>query len=317
MIVGDQHTRFHVCAAAPARALVRACLLILAMVMTLPHAPARAAERDPLALSGPANVEALSRHFEYITDHEWQLSCADFVDPSDASMTKMPGPVPDFGYTQARIWLRLDVRNETAETRNWLFYFHANFTQQIAVYRLGSDGAVATLLDLTEDTPFGARPVNFPQMVAPFDLGPGETATLVVAYYSQGASRLSMSIETPDSFAAIARVSEAKNYAFYGMMLVMIALAGIALAVLHQPVFAAYAGYLIFVLMYVAHAVGTAFQNVWPGFPRFNSMASVVAGSSAMVCGGRFAGTLLQTGRYHAIMQKVLLRGGGLVESVS
>jgi hypothetical protein len=109
-------------------------------------------------------------------------------------------------------------------------------------------------------------------MIAPFELAPGEAATLVVSYYSQGSSRLSMSVETPDSFAAQAGLSAAKNYAFYGMMLVMIALASVVLAVLRQPVFAAYAAYLLSVLTYVAHADGTAFQHVWPDLPRFNSI---------------------------------------------
>lgn len=274
--------------------------------MTLPPAPTRAAEPAPLVLTGPANAETLGRHFEYTTDPGWQLKVGDFAAPSSVEMQPLPGPIPDFGYTPARIWLRLQVSN-AAHASDWRFFVHANFTQQIAIYRIGSDGTVATLLDLTEDTPFSARPINYPQMAAPFELAPGDAATLLVSYYSQGASRLSMSVETPESFAAQARVSEAKSYVFYGMMLVMIALATVALLVLRQPVFAAYAGYLLSVFIYVAHADGMAFQYIWPAFPRFNSMASVVAGSGVMVFGGLFAITFLQTRLYHPILYRVLL----------
>jgi signal transduction histidine kinase len=115
-----------------------------------------------------------------------------------------------------------------------------------------------------------------------------------------------MSVETLQSFDAQALVSNAKSYAFYGMMLVMIALATVALVVLRQPVFAAYAGYLLSVFIYVAHADGMAFQYIWPNFPRFNSMASVVAGSGVMVFAGLFAITFLQTARYHPVMHRVL-----------
>ncbi len=280
--------------------------LILALVMTLPHAPARAAERGPLVLTGAADAQALGRYLEYTTDDAWQLTVDDFAGPSPVGMQPLPGPIPDFGYTPARIWLRLALLNGTADADEWRFFVHSNFTQQIAIYRIGADGTVATLLDLTEDSPFGARPIDTPQMVVPFDLEAGEAATLLVSYYSQGASRLSMSVETPDSFAAQTELNAAKNYAFYGMMLVMIALATIALVVLRQPVFAAYAAYLASVLMYVAHADGTAFQFVWPGFPRFNSMASVVAGSGVMVFGALFAITFLQTWRFHPVMHRVL-----------
>ncbi len=282
-------------------------LMVLSLVMTLPTAPTIAAEPHLLTLTGPADAEMLGRHLEYTTDADWQLEVADFVEPSSVAMQPLPGPVPDFGYTAARIWLRLHVANATALQDAWYFFLHANFTQQVAVYRIASDGSVTTLLDLTEDSPFAARPVRDPQMVAPFDLAPGEAATLVVAYYSQGASRLSMSVETPASFDALSQASAAKSYAFYGMMLVMIALATVALVVLRQPVFAAYAGYLSSIFVYIAHADGTAFQYIWPFFPRFNSMASAVAGSGVMVFGALFAITFLQTARYHPVMHRVLV----------
>jgi hypothetical protein len=307
MIVGDQDALPQAPGPGARSVLLRFALAVIALVMTLPHAPSFAAGQEPLVLTGPADAKALGRHFEYTTDPDWQLKVADVIGPSAVAMQPLPGPIADFGYTPAKIWLRLGVVNQTADTGEWRFFVHANFTQQIAIYRIGADGAVTTLLDLTEDTPFSARPVNDPQMVAPFDLAPGEAATLVVAYYSQGASRLSMSIETPESFAAQAGLGAAKSYAFYGMMLVMIVLAAAALAVLRKPVFAAYTGYLASIFIYVAHADGMAFQYLWPDFPRFNSQASVVAGSGVMVFGGLFAITFLQTARHHRIVHWVLV----------
>lgn len=281
--------------------------LIPLVLMTLSTPSRLAAEETPLVLAGPADAEQLGRYFEYTTDPDWQMTIADFVHPSSAAMQPLPGAIPDFGYTPARIWLRLPVLNATTGTSAWRFFIHANFTQKVAVYKIAEDGAVTTLLDLDEDSPFSARPISTPQMVAPFDLAPGAKATLVVAYYSQGASRLSMSVETPESFTAQASLAQAKSYTFYGMMLVMIALATVALLVLRQPVFAAYAAYLSSILIYIAHADGTAFQFIWSDFPRFNSMASVVAGSGVMVFGAVYAMTFLQTARYHPIMHRLLL----------
>lgn len=287
--------------------------LVVLLLMTLPTAPGHAAEDNRLVLTGPADIGRLSQHFEYTTDPDWQLTIADFVEPSSVALKPLPGPIPDFGYTPARIWLKLPVVNATAEIRAWRFSLHVNFTQRVAIYRITPGGDIATLMDLTEDSPFSARPIANPQLVAPFELAPGEAATLVIAYYSQGASRLSMSVETPDSFADQSALSQAKSYAFYGMMLVMIALASVALVVLRQPVFAAYAGYLFSMFIYVAHSDGMAFQYIWPDFPRFNSMASAVAGSGVMVFGGLFAISFLQTRRLHPIVHRVLL---GIVVAV-
>lgn len=248
----------------------------------------------------------LAHHFEYVLDRDWALEVDDFAGPSSVAMQPLPGPVPDFGYTPARIWLRLDVINGTAGTNDWSFFVHANFTQRIAIHRIGAGGDVATLLDLDTQSPFGARPVDYPQMVAPFVLAPGEAATLLVAYYSQGASRLPMSVETPESFAVQARLNAAKNHVFYGMMGILIAAAALALVMFRQMVFAAYAAYLLSVFLYVAHADGIAFQSIWPHWPAFNSMASVVVGSGVMVFGGLFAMAILQTAVHHPIMHRIL-----------
>lgn len=274
---------------------------------------AGASAAEPLLLDGPTPVDALAGHFDYLLDPDWRLTAEDFARPAGVEMAPMPGAVPDFGYTASRIWLRLPIVNGTDGINAWEFVVHANFTQQIAIYRMGADGSLATLLDLTEDSPFSARPADDPLMVAPFTLAPGEAADLLVAYYSQGASRITMTVETGDSFAAMAGLSQAKNYAFYGMMAVLIVLALVGLTVLRQPVFAAYAAYLTSVFLYVAHADGTAFQYIWPNWPRFNSMASIPLGSAVMVFGALFAMSFLRTARYHRIMHRVLL---GLVVGV-
>mgnify|MGYP001089641051 FL=1 len=282
--------------------------LVLGMLMTLLAMPAGAtADRTALILTGPADIETTGRHFDYLLDQDWSLRPQDVIGPAAPAMQPLPGRVPDFGYTTAHIWLRLDLVNQTADVDAWRFFIQANFTQQIAVYRVATDGTIATLLNLTTDSPFSARPIDFPQMVAPFDLSPGERATLLVAYYSQGSSRISMSVETPDSFAARSRVQEAKNYAFYGMMGVLALMAGVALLVLGQPVFGAYVAYVLSVLVYVAHADGVAFQYLWPNWPQFNSMASIVLGSCGLVSAAAFAMMVLQTRRYHPAMHRILL----------
>ncbi|WP_137113812.1 MULTISPECIES: sensor histidine kinase [Mesorhizobium] len=306
MIVCKEDTLFHQQFSRACTPMLQFVLMIFCTFLTSPVPPAIAAERNPLVLTGPVDTQALCAHFEYTTDDAWEITIGDFAGSSSIDMKPLPGPVPDFGYTAARIWLRVPVVNQTKDVSSWRFYVHANFTQKISIWKISADNQIITLLNLDEDTPFSARPIQHPQLVAPFALEPGEAATIVMAYYSQGASRLTMSIETPESYAALMSVAQAKSYAFYGMMLVMITLALAALVTLRQSVFAAYVGYLCSVLIYVAHADGVAFQYLWPNFPRFNSMASVVAGSGVMVFGALFAITFLQTARYHPVMHRVL-----------
>jgi signal transduction histidine kinase len=307
MIVGKQNPLPQRRAPGALRAICGGFWLVLGILVTLLASPASAQDRGVLTLTGSADIETTGAHFDYVLDHDRSLSAADLIGPDAVEMQPMPGTVPDFGYTAARIWLRIEVINGTADVSDWRFHLHTNFTQEVAIYRAGADDTIATLLDLDTQTPFSARPVDYPQLVAPFTLEPGERATLLVVYFSQGSSRISMSVETAQSFAAGARVSEAKNYAFYGMMLVLVAMSSVALLVLRQLVFAAYAAYVLSLSLYVVHGDGVAFQYLWPNLPEFNSMASVVAGSCVMVFGALFAMSFLQTRRYHPIMHRILL----------
>lgn len=274
------------------------------------------AQRQTLVLRGPADATTVGRHFEYTLDPSWQLEASDFVDGAPIALQPLPSSVPDFGYTPARIWLRLELRNATERVSDWRFYAQANFTQQIALYQVDPGGVITTLMDLGLESPFSDRPIDFPQMVSGFELAPGAETTLLLSYYSQGSSRISMSIETVESFVAQARLLEAKAFTFYGMMAIMIVLALLALLALRQPIFAAYAGYLSAMLLYVLHADGFAFQYLWPDFPGFNSMASVVAGTAVMVTGGLFAISFLQTRRYHPIMHRIVVSAMLLVLAV-
>ena len=309
MIVGNKNTALH---ERPAkiefgiRIIIRV-LFVLALAMLLPVAPPMASERAPLALTGPADVETLSRHLEYIIDTDWQLKVSDFTGPSSVEMKPVLGPVPDFGYTSGKVWLRVRLVNNTDSVKDWRFLVRVAFTQQIAIYKIGSDGAVLTLANLKEDSPFSARPIPYPQVAVPFDLAPGESATLIVSYFAEGASRHAISVETTDSLMQEARTNTAKSFAFYGMMLVMIALAAVALVTLRQVVFAAYAGYFLSIFLYIAYVDGMAFQYIWPTFPLFNSIAALVTGSGVIVFGALFAISFLQTARFHPVMHRVLL----------
>jgi two-component system, sensor histidine kinase LadS len=261
----------------------------------------------PLVLTGPAEAAVLGPHFEYIIDEAWQLSTTDFIGAQSVEMLPLAGAIPDFGYTAARIWLRLKLVNDTPRTADWLYFVHANFMPSMQIHQIAANGSVATVMDMPPDSPFDARPIIYPQVVAPFELAPGEAATLLMAYSSQGSSRLSMSIETPESFAAMSLAASARTYLFYGMIFVLIAVTSIAIAVFRQRLLVIYAAYVVSLFLYIAHVDGAAFQYLWPNWPGFNAMASVVAGSGVMVFGGLFAITYLQTRRRHPVMHVVLV----------
>jgi two-component system, sensor histidine kinase LadS len=270
-------------------------------------APVHAQSRPELALTGPVGSTALLPFIEYIVDPDWDLAVSDLSGPAATQWQKLPAAGMDFGYTSARIWLRVVVANQSAETSDWRFFVQSNFFPTLQLWQIGDDGVPVALIDLDSDSPFSARPDANPQIVAPFVLAPGEASTLIMAYSSQGSSRTAISIETSESFAALSSVATAKTFTFYGMILALLAVTSIAMVVLRQVLHVVYAAYVGGMALYIAHIDGTTFQYIWPTMPGLNNMASVVLGTVVMVAAALFAIIYLQTRRFHPVMHRVLI----------
>ena len=188
----------------------------------------------------------------------------------------------------------------------WRLLFRENFLQLFAVYLVGDDGSIETLANQDADSPFSARPLSYPQLAVPMILPAGVHKIVYVRYWSGGSSALAFSIESLESFEVIGARATAKNFVYYGMMLILILIALFAFAIVRRPVFLAYAGYSGSALLFIMHADGSAFKFLWPDAPHFNSNATIVLGSGIILCGAVYAMLFLQTRRYHPLLDKSL-----------
>lgn len=266
--------------------------------------PGRTADERRLVLTGSVPVQAVSAVLDYREDSGWELGPVDLLGP-ESGMRPLEGPLANFGYTRSKVWLRLRVVNAT-DIRSWRLRMHANFVEEIQVYLARPDG-VTTLLDLDTSSPFAARPVPHAQMVAPVPLEPGERATILIGYWSEGTSILPISIATPQDFGRDADRAAFKNHLFYGMVLLLLAIALVLTATVRDWVFPAYFAYVGAVLLYLAHADGTAFQHLWPNAPGFNAEGNIVLGTAVIVFCPLYAMVFLRTARHHRVLHYVLL----------
>lgn len=248
---------------------------------------------QPMIADGPLEMEAIAPHIGVLLDPDWSLELAD-VAARPGLFAPLAQAEPNFGYIKSRIWLRFELVNATEAQREWRLHFHENFKQGMEVWVGGGPTGFEHVLSLQRDSPFSARPIAYPEMVAPLLLEPGQRAAIYVAYWSEGSSQLSFSLETPVSFVekTVARMS--KNFIYYGMMAVCMLAAGIAWVVVHKPVFPAFIAYTGATFLYLLHADGVAFQYLWPDAPLFNSQASVATGGAFMVFAANYARVFLQ-----------------------
>lgn len=289
-----------------ARAILLASYLFLVAAATLAVRPAVAAT-PVLDLPGPVPTERVfDGHVGFLRDPVGARDVAGVAARPD-EFSPVAGRSADFGYTTDALWLRLAVRNTSADVSDWRLHLRENFMPTLDFHLVDSAGTVHPVERHGPDTIFADRRIAYPEIVLPFVLPPGESAVLLIRYTSGGSSELSFRVETADSFARIAARKTAKNYIYYGMMIFLVLAALASWATTRRPIFGAYGCYATFGLLFVMHADGNAFQYLWPGLPGFNAYASVLLGAGLIVCGANFARMFLQTRVHHPVLDVALL----------
>lgn len=309
MIIGNQYCRWHSFDSMLRFVYMLAGFILLVTVLSLPTTAvfgAQSAERI-LDLTSPADPDLVGAHIDFLVDENHEFTLADVIGDHASEFRPIKTRVADFGYTRSALWLRLRLANSTGEIFNGRLYFQENFKQIFHVYIVDGQGRVDHALAQEIDSPFSTRTIAFPELVVPFEASPGDQVTIYVRFWTEGSTNLPLSVETVESFTVTASQKSAKNFVFYGMMLVLIAIALLSMLVLRQAIFPAYIAYAASTLLYIMHSDGVAFQYLWPGFPLFNSVASVVTGSAYVVFGSIYARVFLNTHKYHPLIDKVLL----------
>ncbi|MEM8539710.1 MAG: sensor histidine kinase [Pseudomonadota bacterium] len=260
-----------------------------------------------LDISEPAEMETVGRVLDIYLDPDHTKTIEDMREQVRVQFTPIATKVADVGYTNAMVWLRLNVKNTASDNSDWRLYFNENFKQIFHIYVVSEDGTVEHVLAQERDSPFSTRPVAYPEIVAPMVLNKGESATVYVRYWTEGSTYLPLEIQSAAMFSETATRSAAKQSIFYGMMMILILAAFLASFVIWHPIFPAYIAYSGATLLFLMHVDGVAFQYLWPGFPNFNSYASVVTGGFYGVFGAIYARIFLNTKKHHPIIDKFLV----------
>ncbi|MEO0329285.1 MAG: sensor histidine kinase [Pseudomonadota bacterium] len=260
-----------------------------------------------LILDGAKTSKQLQPFIHYYLDENWERTIPEILGEYSDKFKLIETQDPDFGYTSSKIWLRINLKNTSELTENWRLYFKENFKQLFDVYVIRKNFSVENVLSQDLKRGFNSRPIQFPELVAPLLIEPRSEVTVLVNYWSEGASYMQLSLESVESFEEIASARIAKNFVYYGVMLVLISAALLSLLIFRHMVFAAYIAYAASTLIFLMHSDGVAYQYLWPSFPQINSVASIFIGSALIISACNYARVFLITKRRHPLIDKVLL----------
>jgi signal transduction histidine kinase len=290
-----------------ARRLARLGAWLTGLILALAFGAAAPAHAQELILQPNEpnrQVAAFVRHFE---DPSQRLTLEDVVAADRAGRFRpLPGRSIDFGFTDARIWLKIPVRNRTAEPRPAVLALNVNYMYKLEAW-LVAGGRRDRLFGLTEQTSFAGRPTDDLHLAAPFTLAPGEAGAIYISYWSAGATAMPVAIETPESFAARNASANAVHAASYAALGVFIGLSLLLAAIARSRLFVLYAIYIGSVLLFIMHADGAAFRYLWPNLPQWNAFASLPLGTALNITAALFTRAFLGTAQNYPRFDKAFL----------
>lgn len=281
--------------------------IAFAVLLTICVSSAARAE-NPIILSDEVVApEVMNAGTQYLRDASRALGIDD-VRQGDAAAGFRPLETGfiNFGYIKDAVWLRFEVINPNDDDQ-WRIHFRENFFPEFAVWSVMPDGQVTQYTDITPDKGFRGRSLPYPELVSPITLPRDVPVTVYVRYRSGGASETSFDVLTEAAFDERAARRTAKNFIYYGMMLILVIASSVAFIGTSRTVFAAYALYASSGLLFVMHGDGNTFRYLWPNAPEFNAYASVLLGVAIIFCGPNFARSFLQTDKHNPILDRVLL----------
>ena len=116
-----------------------------------------------------------------------------------------------------------------------------------------------------------------------------------------------LAVETNMSFTTLSSREMARNFAFYGVMIVLIFASLLALVITRARIFLWYLLYSGCVTIYIFHRDGYAFQLFWREYGSWNSYASLPLAGLLTIFAAQFTRAYLDTGSDMRRLDKVLL----------
>lgn len=221
--------------------------------------------------------------------------------------TPVPTGLIDFGFGAARYWVRVGLANGTKNTETWWITHDLPIPDRMRVHLLVAGKPPEKLLDLTDDDPFGARPIPHRHLASSVTLGPGETGILLIDYVTSQSTQMPLFVETVSGFINRTQSETAMHVALIAVILGMGIISTVYFFSLEGSGALVYGAYVIATVAMLAQMEGYLFQYVYPGATRFNAVGFTVFGCMSVGLGLLFVDRLTSTQRFNPILHMVVL----------
>ena len=204
---------------------------------------------------------------------------------------KASGSELNFGYSDSAWWVRIPLRREASAPKDWLLEVHYARLDNVGFYAPG-----ASAVHTGSQLPLSSRPIQDSFFVFPVPIDT-QLAYAYLRVTSDYAVTMPLMLWQPQDFWQSRLRYERLQFAYFGVLGVLVLLALVIGAAQRDRRFMAYAGYALFTGLGVFAGNGFGRQLLWSDAPGFDEVAQTLFFSLCAALAVLFARSLLLVGR--------------------
>ncbi len=239
----------------------------------------------------------LAAYVTVLDDPSGQLELADVRALPHATRfqrVKQPERPLGFGVTGSAMWLKLDLHNTEARSRQTLLEIAYARLAEVDFYTVPTDGQV-THIRSGYTLPFVQRPYRHHFFVLPLELPLQSTLAVYIRIQTPNTMNAPLRLWDRDAFEHYERTDYAQQAAYFGMVLAMVLfnlMLGLSLRDLNYLL---YVGFVVSMAVTIAAFNGLGYEFAWSSYPILMPVLSKLMPSIAMLTLLLFTRRMLST----------------------
>jgi diguanylate cyclase (GGDEF)-like protein len=273
-------------------------VLAFTLVSLSPVAVAASATVTTLPADESVRIESLSSAVDMLEDPTGQLDVEDVSrSPTGSGFVAGSPEKTNIGFTRSAWWIRVSLRNPSAEPRHVYLRQGYPLIDQLDVYQPDAQGGWRHLAT-GDRRPFASRPVAHRDYLFPVTLPGSAESTLYLRYASQGPVDINLSLLGANETAETLSREQLAYGVYFGCVLMLLVWSGLVFIAVRDHAFLAYFAYVAIFGVYMTVNTGFAFQYFWPDSPAWANACLPVLLCLSLVTALEFSTTILRARDY-------------------
>ncbi|OUS28841.1 hypothetical protein A9Q99_10665 [Gammaproteobacteria bacterium 45_16_T64] len=259
--------------------LLVALLLAQLISVQLSHA-------TEVTLSSVAEQQKLTPYVSYYVDTNKLLEIADITAGNDLPWTKTHNQQLNFGFSDAAIWLSINVQNPTPFNAKRLIELPYSLIDNVEFYHINNQGRLLANYIMGSAQHFSSRPIAHHNFIIPLTLPADASSTIFLRVTGNHSLHVPMTLWSIEAFWKVSQFENQLNFVYFTLLLALMAYPLYRLSPRPRIRRYVFSGMIVTPLLALLTIEGYGFQYLWPDNPEWNQtgLATLIPGSLAFLC---------------------------------